>query len=42
YTEVFFAPSKFIQNGLDFEEMIDSLVNRIREEKETTVSSYVY
>ncbi|XDD49800.1 adenosine deaminase [Leptospira sp. WS92.C1] len=34
YTEVFFAPSKFIQNGLDFEEMIDYLVNRIREEKE--------
>nr|WP_017851043.1 adenosine deaminase [Leptospira interrogans] len=34
YTEVFFAPSKFIQNGLDFEEMIDFLVNRIREEKE--------
>ncbi|EKP14103.1 adenosine deaminase [Leptospira borgpetersenii] len=34
YTEVFFAPSKFIQNGLDFEEMVNFLVNRIREEKE--------
>ncbi|PJZ69722.1 adenosine deaminase [Leptospira perolatii] len=33
YSEVFFAPSKFIQNGLDFEEMVDHLVERIREEK---------
>ncbi|EPG66337.1 adenosine deaminase [Leptospira wolffii] len=33
YTEVFFAPSKFIQNGLDFEEMVQQLVDGIREEK---------
>jgi len=31
YAEVFFAPSKFIQNGLDFEEMIEAIVSRIRE-----------
>lgn len=34
YTEVFFAPSKFIQNGLDFDEMVSQLVEGIREEKE--------
>ncbi|EPG73010.1 adenosine deaminase [Leptospira fainei serovar Hurstbridge str. BUT 6] len=33
YTEVFFAPSKFIQNGLDFDEMVSQLVEGIREEK---------
>ncbi len=33
YTEVFFAPSKFIQNGLDFDEMVAQLVEGIREEK---------
>ncbi|TGK20743.1 adenosine deaminase [Leptospira fluminis] len=33
YSEVFFAPSKFIQNGLDFEEMVERLVEGIREEK---------
>jgi adenosine deaminase len=31
YSEVFFAPSKFIQNGLDFDEMIDVMVKKIRE-----------
>ncbi len=33
YAEVFFAPSKFIQNGLDFEEMIEALVKKIRQIK---------
>lgn len=33
YTEVFFAPSKFIQNGLDFEEMVGQLIEAIHEEK---------
>ncbi|GBF51299.1 adenosine deaminase [Leptospira ryugenii] len=31
YCEAFFAPSKFIQNGLDFDEMIEVMVNRIRQ-----------
>ena len=31
YCETFFAPSKFIQNGLDFDAMIEVLVTRIRE-----------
>ncbi len=31
YAEVFFAPSKFIQNGLDFDEMIEVIVSKIRE-----------
>lgn len=34
YAEVFFAPSKFIQNGLDFFAMVDVLVDRIREIKQ--------
>jgi cAMP deaminase len=33
YAEVFFAPTKFVQNGLDFFEMMDVLVSRIREVK---------
>ena len=33
YAEVFFAPSKFIQNGLDFEEMIEAIVSRVRDIK---------
>ncbi len=33
YAEVFFAPSKFIQNGLDFEEMIEALVKKVRQIK---------
>lgn len=33
YSEVFFAPSKFIQNGLDFDEMVDVMVRKIREIK---------
>ncbi|MCE9499616.1 MAG: adenosine deaminase, partial [Leptospira sp.] len=33
YAEVFFAPSKFLQNGLDFEEMIKVLVKKIRQIK---------
>ena len=31
YSEAFFAPSKFIQNGLDFDEMIEVMVTRIRQ-----------
>ncbi|TGN11007.1 adenosine deaminase [Leptospira ilyithenensis] len=31
YCETFFAPSKFIQNGLDFDEMVEVMVNRIRQ-----------
>lgn len=31
YAEVFFAPSKFIQNGLDFDEMVEVMVEKIRE-----------
>lgn len=31
YSEVFFAPSKFIQNGLDFDEMVEVMVGKIRE-----------
>lgn len=31
YVEAFFAPSKFIQNGLDFDEMVEVMVNRIRQ-----------
>lgn len=31
YCEAFFAPSKFIQNGLDFDEMVEVMVNRIRQ-----------
>lgn len=33
YAEVFFAPSKFIQNGLDFDEMVEVIVKKIREIK---------
>ncbi len=31
YSEAFFAPSKFIQNGLDFDEMVEVMVTRIRQ-----------
>ncbi|MDZ4725106.1 MAG: adenosine deaminase [Leptospira sp.] len=31
YCEAFFAPSKFIQNGLDFDEMVEVMVTRIRQ-----------
>lgn len=31
YVEAFFAPSKFIQNGLDFDEMVEILISRIRQ-----------
>ncbi|TGN20355.1 adenosine deaminase [Leptospira idonii] len=31
YCEAFFAPSKFIQNGLDFDEMVEVMVERIRQ-----------
>lgn len=31
YAEVFVAPSRFIQNGIDFEKMIEVIVRRIRE-----------
>ncbi|MEM7181303.1 MAG: adenosine deaminase [Spirochaetota bacterium] len=34
YAEVFFAPSKFIQNGLDFFAMVDVLIANIRRIKE--------
>lgn len=34
YTEVFVAPTKFIQNGIDFDKMIETMVNRIREIRE--------
>ena len=30
YSEVFVAPTKFIQNGIDFEEMMEVIVKRIR------------
>lgn len=30
YAEIFFAPSRLIQNGLDFFEMVDALVHEIR------------
>jgi adenosine deaminase len=31
YSEVFFAPTRFIQNGLKFEDMIDALIKIIQE-----------
>lgn len=33
YAEVFFAPTKFMQNGLDFFQMMEVIVKRIREIK---------
>ncbi|MCB1159154.1 MAG: adenosine deaminase [Leptospiraceae bacterium] len=33
YAEVFFAPSKFIQNGLNFQRMVEIIIERIREKK---------
>jgi adenosine deaminase len=34
YSEVFVAPTKFIQNGLNFEKMMEVIVQRIREIKQ--------
>lgn len=34
YSEVFVAPTKFIQNGIDFEKMMEVIVKRIREVKQ--------
>lgn len=34
YSEVFFAPTKFIKNGIDFFEMVDVLVEKIHQIKE--------
>jgi adenosine deaminase len=31
YAEVFFAPTRFLQNGLEFKDMIDSLISVIRD-----------